>query len=261
MFQHTQPAPIDALDGQGLNPWAEFRVDAPRERLALLRQLRDGSYPVHLSAPDGTALTTSLWAVDEGTQRLAFGANTALPQLENLVDADEAVAVAYLDSVKLQFDVHGMLLVHSPRASVLQAAMPAMIYRFQRREAFRVRPPGKQVPVAQMRHPSMPEMTLSLRVIDVSVGGCALQLPHDVPGLQAGTTFGEVRFELDADTRFSARLTLHHVTAIGTGGDGERGDGGVRLGCSWSPLDANASRSLQRWIDQTQKRRRLLSLR
>lgn len=259
MFQHTQPAPIDALDADGLNPWAEFRVDAPRERLALLRQLRDGSHPVHLSAPDGSALTTSVWAVDDGAQRLAFGANTALPQLENLVDADEAVAVAYLDSVKLQFDVHGMLLVHSPRASVLQAALPRTIYRFQRRQAFRVRPPG--VPVAQMRHPSMPEMTLSLRVIDVSAGGCALQLPHDVPGLQAGTTFGEVRFQLDAGTRFTARLTLHHVTAIGAGGDGERLEGGARLGCSWSPLDAGAARSLQRWIDQTQKRRRLLWLR
>jgi hypothetical protein len=36
--------------------------------------------------------------------------------------------------------------------------------------------------------------------------------------------------------------------------------GGVRLGCSLHDLDAGAQRSLQRYIDVTQKRRRILAL-
>jgi c-di-GMP-binding flagellar brake protein YcgR len=35
---------------------------------------------------------------------------------------------------------------------------------------------------------------------------------------------------------------------------------GMRLGCEFLALDAGTERSLQRYIDQTQKRRRLLSL-
>jgi hypothetical protein len=31
------------------------------------------------------------------------------------------------------------------------------------------------------------------------------------------------------------------------------------LGCSWRPLNPSAMRGLQLWIDQTQKRRRMLA--
>ena len=100
----------------------------------------------------------------------------------------------------------------------------------------------------------MPDMTLELRVIDVSAGGCALWLPQDVPPLQAGTRVAEVTVTLDPQTQFSAAMMLQHVS------DYYPGDEGVRLGCEWQPLTPAASRSLQRWIDQSQKRHRLVSL-
>jgi c-di-GMP-binding flagellar brake protein YcgR len=252
MFQDTQPAPLGE-DGS-LDRWAEFRVTHPRDVLALLRQLRDGSVPVSLTGPGGSGMATALWAMDPTRGRLNFSANESDPQLQRLIDGDEAVAVAYLDSVKLQFDLHGLLLVRSANACALQAEWPAEVYRFQRRGAFRVRPSDKLSPLARLRHPSMPDMALTLRVLDVSIGGCALLLPHDVPPLQPGVRLGDVHIELDADTRFEVMLTLHHVTAL------QHNEHGVRLGCEWGTLGGNAERALQRWIDQTQKRRRLLSL-
>jgi hypothetical protein len=57
MFENTRPAQLTA-DG-GHDPWAEFRVDHPREVLALLRQLRDGQVPVNLNAPGCGRWTTS----------------------------------------------------------------------------------------------------------------------------------------------------------------------------------------------------------
>jgi c-di-GMP-binding flagellar brake protein YcgR len=45
-------------------------------------------------------------------------------------------------------------------------------------------------------------MQLALRVLDVSIGGCALLLPADVPALEPGVTLQGVEIELDADTRF-----------------------------------------------------------
>jgi hypothetical protein len=35
---------------------------------------------------------------------------------------------------------------------------------------------------------------------------------------------------------------------------------GLRIGCEWSRLNAEAERALQRWVNQTQKRQRLLTL-
>lgn len=272
MLQHTHPA--TAAAGGSPEDRADFRVRHTVEQLALLRQLRDRQAPVHLHAPGGAALSTRLWAVHPEHARLSFSAEAADPHIGRLLDAEEWVAVAYLERVKLQFDLGALVLVRGVDSCALQTDLPREIYRFQRRQAYRVDAIERSAPQALLRHPSIPEMQLALRVLDVSAGGCALWLPQDVPPLQAGTELGEVRIVLDATTRFAASLTLQHVTNLGvcedsgTGGDldGDTGAGtaphgrGVRLGCAWRPLGGAAERNLQRWIDQAQKRQRLLSL-
>ncbi len=251
MFQDTRPALLDAAGGE--DPWGAFRVGHPGECLALLRQLRDAQAPVVLTGADGSALSSTLWSVDEPRRQLTFSANPALPALDRLVEADEAVAVAYLDSVKLQFDLNGLVLLRGPRLSSLQAELPGQIYRFQRRANFRVRTPARHAPVARLRHPSIPDMALTLRVLDLSLGGCALWCPVDVPELAAGTRLGEIVVELDAATRFGAGALLAHVSSLG--GGQERG---VRIGCEWTTLAPGAERALLRWIDHAQRRRRAL---
>ena len=140
------------------------------------------------------------------------------------------------------------------RASVLQARLPRELFRFQRRNAFRVRTIERTQPTATLRHPGLPDMTLALRVLDVSIGGCALLMPGNVPQMPAGVTLGTVRLTLDAETSFDASLVVHHVTSTGAE------NGSVRLGCGLVGLSGASERSLQRYIDQTQKRRRMMAL-
>jgi flagellar brake protein len=249
-FQHTQPAPTALLTGQAID---EFRVGHPAEVLALLRRLVEHQVLVQLSAPGGAAYTTVLWSVDAQRRRLSLDADAAHPQIRALVDAGEATAVAYLHAVKLQFDLQGLMLAHGASASALQAALPEVLYRFQRRESFRVR--TRDGALAQLRHPAPPHVALSLRVLDVSVGGCALALPPDVPPLAAGVRIDGVALELDADTRFKAALSVQHVS----GGFHPQARG-VRLGCSFASLDGAAQRALQRYIDLTQRRSRVATL-
>ena len=250
MFQDTQPAAFDA-DG-GLDAWAQFRVTDRTEQLRLLQQLRDGSVPVTLSAPHGATLNGQLWTVDATQQLLSFSTDADAMHMQHLAQHDEAVAVAYLDNVKLQFDLEGLVLVHGKSSCALRAKLPAVLYRFQRRGSFRVRIFERRAPKALLRHPSMPDMLLGLRIVDISVGGCALLLPDDAPGLQPGTHLAGVRIELDTDIAFEVTLRLQHVSAMHGGGQGRR------LGCEFLRLDGQAQRTLQRYIDQSQQRRRLL---
>ena len=250
MFADTRPADLSAAGG--LDRWAEFRVAHPQECRVLLRQLRDGSVPVNLSAPGGGAYTTVLWSVEE--HAIAFDAGVRGSLLEPLLEGGEVTAVAYLDAVKLQFDLHDPMLVHGAQATLLRATMPREIYRFQRRQSYRVRVADRGTPVARLRHPSIPDMQLALRVLDVSLGGCALWLPSDVPPIAAGTQLAEVEITLDIDTHFHVPLQLQHVSALAPGSHG------VRLGCEWQ-LSPSAERSVQRFVDQAQKRRRLLAQR
>jgi flagellar brake protein len=252
MFEDTQPAAMGA-DGQ-LDTLSDFRIDHPREIAAVMRQLMDAAAPVHLSTPDGTALTTVLWTVDTAQRRIVFAADTMHPQLQPLAEASEVTAVSYMDAVKLQFDLLDTMLVRGAQQCTLAAAMPRELYRFQRRNTFRVRTLERSAPTARFRHPALPDMALALRVLDVSIGGCALFLPEDVPPLPPGVDIQGAVLELDPDTRFAATLRLHHVTVI------QPSSRGSRLGCELLHMDGLAQRGLQRYIDQTQKRRRLMSL-
>jgi c-di-GMP-binding flagellar brake protein YcgR len=248
MFEDTRPASLDA-SGRGD---AEFRVTTPGEIRALLKQLMDDVVPLNLSASDGSAYTTTLWTIDPAAGCISFTADMMAPAVHDIVEADECVAVAYLDRVKVQFDVTDLVVVQGHKSSVLQARLPAEVFRFQRRNTFRVRTIERTSPTASFRHPGIPDMSLALRVLDVSIGGCALLQPANVPPLQPGVVIKGVRLALDAETRIDAGLMLHHVTSTGAE------NGSVRLGCEIVGMAPTAQRALQVYIDQTQKRRRMM---
>jgi len=249
-FLDTQPAALGPSGG--LDPYAAFRVNSAREVLALMRELNDTSTPIQISSPDGTGLATIMWSVDSATSRISLRADDDDLRLQALIAGDEATAVAYLDAVKLQFELEDLVLVRSPNGCALQARLPTTVYRLQRRQAYRVRTPERGAPKALLRHPAMPDMPLSLRVLDLSIGGCALLLPEDVPPLEPGSTLHGVRLELDPVTRLPATLQLQHVSSIHAQSQG------LRLGCELLDMSPEAERTLQRYIDQTQKRRCLL---
>ena len=251
MFEDTRPAPLDAMGSDDF--LAEFRVTAPGEIRALLKQLMDEAVPLNLSASDGSAYTTMLWTVDPASGRISFTADMMAPAVHDIVEADECAAVAYLDRIKVQFDVSDLVLVQGHKASVLQARLPREMFRFQRRNTFRVRTIERTSPTASFRHPGIPDMSVALRVLDVSIGGCALLQPANVPTLQPGAVIKGVRLSLDAETQIDAGLMLHHVTSTGAE------NGSVRLGCEIVGMSAIAQRALQLYIDQTQKRRRMMS--
>lgn len=245
--------PLESLSAQhgGLD---EFRITAPREILAMLKQFQDGNVLLNLNGSNGAMLSTTLWSLDPTRGQLSFSADAHAPVTQQLVECDEAVAVGYLDSIKVQFDVQGLVLVRGVGGSAISARLPRELFRFQRRNSFRVRPLLRSSPVARVRHPAIAEMQLALRVIDVSIGGCALFLPDDVPAMQPGMVMNQVQLDLDADTRVMANLRLQHVSVLNAEARG------ARLGCEFVQLGADGERTLQRFIDQTQKRRRLMSL-
>jgi c-di-GMP-binding flagellar brake protein YcgR len=249
----TMPMPLDALSAAhgGLD---EFRISAPREIAAMLKQFQDGNVILNLNGSNGTVIGTTLWAIDVARGKLSFSADANAPATQQLMECEEAVVVGYLDSIKVQFDVHNLVLVRGGSGAAIGTTFPRELFRFQRRNAFRVRPLLRSAPLARVRHPEIADMQLALRVLDVSVGGCALFLPDDVPGMQPGMVMNGVQIDLDVDTRLNVNLRLHHITSISPEARGSR------LGCEFAEVTSHTLRSLQRFIDQTQKQRRLMSL-
>ncbi len=228
----------------------EYRITSPVEIQAILKQLCDGGSFMTLTAPGGVSYTTLMWTADPQRGHVSFSADPKDPQVSPLLDSGEAVAAGYLDSIKVQFDLSGLVLVHGANGAALNAQYPRELFRFQRRSCFRVKPLHMASPMAKLRHPAIPDMALELRVLDVSLTGLALFLPQDVPAIDAGTKITRVEINLDADTQLNVGLHVHHITALNPSSKG------VRLGCEMLGLDGASTRSLQRYIDYTQKRRR-----
>lgn len=250
-FAHTRPAD----DGPGPSPGLprEFRVTSDIEIRALLKQLCDRAAPIMMSGSDGSSYQTRIWSIDSQKNVVAFAADPNDSRLQALTESNEITAVGYLESVKVQFDVYSVMLVHNGKQSALHSDYPRELYRFQRRNSFRVKPLLSSSPVARFRHPDDPELQLDLRLLDVSVGGCALFMPQDCPPLQPGVVIDPVRIELDSDTRLLVTLRLQHVTSFNPDSHG------VRLGMEMINMSADVERTLIRFVDQTQRRRRYLA--
>ena len=248
----TRPAPLDGMSGtESLD---EFRVFTPRDIGLLLKQLLDGSVLLNLNGSDGRVFTSAIWTLDSTRGTIGFNADPNDPSLQSILHSRDVTVVGYLENVKIQFDVQNLVFVHGNRASVLSCPFPREMFRFQRRNAFRVRPLMRSAPTARLRHPDMPDTEFSLRVVDISIGGCALFLPADVPMMNAGVTLADVRMELDADTKLDVTLRLQHVTSLNSEA------GGLRLGFEYVRPGGDTLRTLQCFIDLTQKRGKLMAL-
>ncbi|QEN01698.1 flagellar brake protein [Sphaerotilus sulfidivorans] len=234
---------------------ADLRVRSQVEIRALLRQMVQNDIPVSLGGADLPTYSTSLWAEDSEHQVLVFSVDPKAEAVQRLVCAGDLTATAYLDNVKIQFDVDDLVLVNGRVGSVLNASYPREVFRFQRRSSFRVQPIGRGRAQACMAHPELAGRQLELRIIDLSYTGVALMLAEPLDLFQRGQRLPNVLLELDAGTRINTGLVISHVSRV-------EAIGGAywRIGCELAGLDLVTERELQRYIDQTQRRSRLLTL-
>ncbi len=231
---------------------------------------------VQLSTPDGALLHTVLLALDAPHGLLTFEGSVDPTLTPALVASKVVTATAYLDKIKLEFEVTGLRAARDPGGEVLSASIPKRLYRFQRRQAYRVQSAGQLYPALRLTQPD----GLRIRVVNVSGGGLALQWPQSSatvaaaatgpgatvdaasraapsgatgtmpPPPQAGAELTGT-LELEREVSFSALLRVQHVTP----GEGQAPH---QLGCAFVSLAPSAARALQVFIDQAQKRERLM---
>ena len=242
----SPPPPSESIE--------DYRVFAHVEVAAILDRLCDDSVLLSLKRADGEFVTSMLWKVDAGQSTIGINADIAEAALRALLATPKVVVVAQLDGVKIQFALLDVALARDAGTSILACGFPHEMYRFQRREAFRVGPLASSASLKKVRHRALGNRDLSLRMLDVSIGGCSAVLPLDIAAPALGLMVNAVQVELDAETQFDATLQLRHVSLLPANARG------VKLGFEFIRPSNEATRSLLRFIDETQKRDRLLGL-
>ncbi len=224
-----------------------FQIQAPSEIMALLRTLQQQQTRISLSAPNGASLSCSLAAIDAERSALSLAVDPADAQLQALLSSDEITAVAYLDQIRLQFELESPLLIQGTagvQTTLLRCPSPGLLYRFQRRQSFRVQS-SLRTPQVQLTHPLRPQLRLSLRILDLSLGGLGLLLPPEVERFPLGCELTSVQVTLARDVRFQTGMRLQNARPLA-------GTGNTQLGWVFTQLDAEATLHLQRYIDQAQ---------
>ena len=248
----TLPMPLEPLAAThgGLH---DFRMTSSVEIRAMLTRICDGSVELVLNANGGGDWTVRPWTIDSARSAISmmFDGSADDARLQRVLQSTEVIAVGAIDNVKIQFDVAGLVLVQGTNSSALRCAMPREIFRFQRRDSFRVRPPVRSAPAARLVHPGVPAL---LRILDVSMGGCALFLPGKVSPLTAGTVLPDTQLDLEGNVRVTTDLRIQHVSDLNAEATG------MKLGCQFLNASPASLRNLQHYIAQTQKRARLVTL-
>ena len=252
MSRFNNHTPVSSPDASDTEASGDFRIQASAEVLVLLQALQEQQIPITLSTPGGISVQTCLSAVDAQFGAIGFDVHPDDPLLPELLSAEEVTAVAYLDQIKLQFELEGLLLLSSTAlagGAVLRSPLPNRLYRFQRRQAFRVRP-STRTPQIRLPDPNEAGQVLQLRILDLSLGGVAVLWPAALAAPAPGSSIATAQVELDRDTRFEAGLRVQNLRP-----DAE---GALLLGLNFARIDTDAERQLQRYIDQVQKLGRLL---
>jgi len=242
---------------------SEHRVAAALAIRAHLVELIGQGVVATLVTPDGATLSARLVHEDTTARQLRFEPLGDAAAVARLVLADEAVVVAYLASVKLQFDLSGLRV----NDGELVSCYPRELFRFQRRAAYRVRtepPPqlaarmGRLLPIViggpalLLGESALADRRHRLRVLDISHGGLALLLPAGDASLSPGDRVPAACLELSAGRTIQIALRVVRAEPLASPA------GAQRLGCEMEGLSGVAARSLQRYIDETQIKARVL---
>jgi c-di-GMP-binding flagellar brake protein YcgR len=228
-------------------PLDDFRIASPRRIDEVLNELRIRAETVALHVV-GAVYTTTLARVDK-LGRLEFRVEVADSNRLALLRSDETIAVALLDNIKLQFSLRDPSPVRGGGSDFVGFQLPCDIFRFQRRDAYRVRPQWFDSPKATVRLPGAMDTAFEFRIVDVSLGGCALLVPKEILSLTEATLLPSAEIDLDADTAFCVDLRIKNVTPI----DGR--NSGTRVGCEFVGARGDIQRLLQGYMFETEKKR------
>jgi c-di-GMP-binding flagellar brake protein YcgR len=163
-------------------------------------------------------------------------------------------AAGYLDDAKVQFECSGLRIERSPAGLTLRVDMPQYVYSMPRRAAVRVKRVDALAPTVQFNHPMADLVPVRMRVLDISMTGCALWRPAGEMPLPPGNVVPRVQVQLDKSQGFLTDLLVQHMTY------GSDPRAGMRIGCAWENLQPYAAKILESWISRGRRRRELISL-
>jgi c-di-GMP-binding flagellar brake protein YcgR len=235
----VHPDPLSALP-------ADFRIGGHLAVRAILRELAGRHVLVTLYADgrrDAFAITR---LTHVGNAEIEFDLTGQEPFVRTVATARDVAGVAFPGQVKTQFRLEAFTVTEVPEGTVLRAHLPLELYRIQRRDAFRVRPPVSDAACCVRRLP--PDSEVRYPLLDLSAGGASVLLPADEPVPAIGTIWPHCRLEAAGNRVIPCDLAVRHVD------EHPSGSGSHQLGVAFHAMPGEVLRRIQVYVIDIEKR-------
>ena len=242
---------------------SDYHLHSPVQILSILRSLKDSNSHITLyfnNAED--FLITSLFSVDEDTEKLVLFLGATATVNKQAMLTDKLIAMSHLDKIRIQFVLRGFKSALYKGRQCFLADIPETILRLQRREHFRLVIPARTpvkclipipAPVSEGENETdKPPRIVEVDVIDISGGGLGMASPQEDVDFDVDMVFDNCEIELPNGNTIVTSLRVRSIFDV------TRHDGSIsrRAGCDFINLIGPRLSMLQRYIIMEERERK-----
>ncbi|ENO87963.1 flagellar brake protein [Thauera linaloolentis] len=244
------PTPIDMDRRDAIE---QFILSGRRQVRQLLRELIEHRALISGHFGNGRSFLTALLELPGDEETITLDASPDPDTNQRILAAPKLVCVTQLDHIRIQFALHDIQQGRDGGRSVLHAAVPREILRLQRRAAYRLSVPLSHAATALVRAKGIAEplVEMSGRLLDISVGGIALQLPPDTAQLTIGERLADCSLQLPNIDPIALQLRVCYVNPQ----EQRSGTRMLRVGLAFADLPHSTENMIQRYIFNTERER------
>jgi len=228
----------------------KFTTDHRREILFYLHQLINDGERISVVFNSGSeTILTVLLDTDADQNRLIFDWGGSEETNQKLLKSERNFFVCAPHGVKNQFITGAVSEISYQQRRAFATRLPERYTRLQRREFFRLVLPFTRRPLC---HLELAEgKSLQLPVIDISIGGIAMELPSGQSLFEIGQKLALAHIELKGGGKLEVDLEVRNVCKL------QRGNKTVgRVGCQFITPSHAVEHQLQRFITDVQREER-----
>lgn len=228
----------------------KFTTDHRREILFYLHHLISDGERVSVVFNEGKdTILTVLLDINENQNRLIFDWGGSEDSNRKLLKSERNFFVCAPHGVKNQFITGAVSEISYQQRRAFATQLPERYTRLQRREFFRLALPFTRRPLCTI--PLENGEMLQLSVIDISIGGIAMEVPPGESPFEVGQKLARAHIELKGSGILEVDLEVRNVCEL------QRGNKTVgRVGCQFIEPNHATEHQLQRFITDVQREER-----
>ena len=230
----------------------QFQVHSRVEILGVLRALHAQRVLVTLYFNrDQEFMLTTLLTINPEFEEMVFDAGPDQKLNARLTDSQDITGVAFVDSVKVQFNasrVEDTVFEDSP---AFRMRLPDSMLRLQRRNFYRIPTPIAKPLRCTVACPELPEHSTELIVVELGCGGLGVTVDPAQLQVDPGTRLEQFTLVLPNEGTVQCALIVRHIYDASKGALRRH-----RLGCQFVDLPSPAASLVQRYVNKVDRERR-----